>query len=201
MAFNNLSFLSSDEAIIIAIQQNGRNRVKAEDELFKQFQYFIKEGIKQYSLPEEEAFDAYSDAILNTITNIISGIFEKKSSLKTYIFKIFSNKCVDLIRKKTTNKQSIHQTMPIADMMTMIADSAKTIIQELIEKAELDTLKNKIMELGENCRQLLLLFAEGHNDKDIAKLMEYKTADVVKTSRLRCLDKLRQLYTHKQDTK
>jgi RNA polymerase sigma-70 factor (ECF subfamily) len=50
-------------------------------------------------------------------------------------------------------------------------------------------------EMGENCRQLLGLWSESYSDKEIASIMEYKTADVVKTSRLRCLEKLRQLYT------
>ena len=49
-------------------------------------------------------------------------------------------------------------------------------------------------ELGDNCKKLLAMFADGYSDKEIAVSMEYKTADVVKTSRLRCLDKLRQSY-------
>jgi len=49
-------------------------------------------------------------------------------------------------------------------------------------------------ELGENCREMLALFADGYSDKEIAVTMEYKTAEVVKTSRLRCLEKLRQSY-------
>ena len=83
-------------------------------------------------------------------------------------------------------------------MLSMIADSAKTVVQQLIEKTDLDILKNKMKELGENCRQLLAMFADGYNDKEIAIFMEYKSVDVVKTSRLRCLDKLRQLYNNKK---
>ncbi|MEO6550635.1 MAG: sigma-70 family RNA polymerase sigma factor [Ferruginibacter sp.] len=188
---------SSDEELINSLQQNNSLRRKAEEELFNRHAYFIREGMHKFSLPEEEAFDAYSDTILQTIDNIIRGIFEKRSSLKTYLFRIFKNKCVDLIRKKTTNKSSIHQTSSISDMLLMVADSAKTVIQQLIEKTDLDILKNKIKELGDNCRQLLAMFADGYNDKEIAVFMEYKTADVVKTSRLRCLDKLRQLYITK----
>jgi hypothetical protein len=48
--------------------------------------------------------------------------------------------------------------------------------------------------LGESCRKLLALFADGFSDQEIAVAMEYKTAEVVKTSRLRCIDKLRQSY-------
>jgi RNA polymerase sigma-70 factor (ECF subfamily) len=53
-------------------------------------------------------------------------------------------------------------------------------------------------ELGENCRQLLMNWAEGLSDKQIAASMTYKSADVVKTSRLRCLEKLRQSYKFNQ---
>ena len=63
-----------------------------------------------------------------------------------------------------------------------------------MEKADKDLVKQKLKEVGESCRQLLLRWAEGLSDKEIAIAMEYKTADVVKTSRLRCLEKLRQLY-------
>ena len=196
---NNGSGIPGDEELIKGLQQNNAGKRKAEEELFNRHAYFIKEGMNRYSLPEEEAFDAYSDTILQAIDNLAKGLFEKRASIKTYLYRIFNNKCVDLIRKKTTNKSSIHQTTPISDMLTMMADSAKTVIQQLIERSDLDVLKNKIKELGENCRKLLEMFADGYNDKEIATAMEYKTADVVKTSRLRCLDKLRQLYINKKD--
>ena len=200
MAFDNPStILSADDELIASLQENNMLKRKAAEELFNRHIYFIKEGMNKYSLPEEEAFDAYSDTILQAIDNIARGLFEKRASLKTYLYRIFNNKCVDLIRKKTTNKNSIHQTSSISDMLLLVADSAKTVIQQLIEKTDLDILKNKMNELGENCRQLLAMFGDGYNDKEIAILMEYKTADVVKTSRLRCLDKLRQLYINKKD--
>ncbi|MEP7142795.1 MAG: sigma-70 family RNA polymerase sigma factor [Ferruginibacter sp.] len=194
---NNATYNLADEDLIKSLQQNNALKRRAEEELFNRHSYFIKEGMNRYSLPEEEAFDAYSDTILQAIGNIARGLFEKRASVKTYLYRIFNNKCVDLIRKKTTNKSSIYQTAPISEMLAMIADSAKTVVQQLIEKSDLDTLKNKIKELGENCRKLLAMFADGYNDKEIASYMEYKTADVVKTSRLRCLDKLRQLYINK----
>lgn len=199
MTFDSPTIISADEELIKSLQQNNALKRKAEEELFNRHFYFIKEGMNKYSLPEEESFDAYSDTILQAIDNIARGLFEKRSTLKTYLYRIFYNKCVDLIRKKTTNKSSIHQTSSISDMLLMIADSAKTVIQQLIEKTDMDLLKSKMNELGENCKKLLAMFADGYNDKEIAIAMQYKTADVVKTSRLRCLDKLRQLYINKKD--
>jgi len=190
--------VSGDEEIIRQLKESKMVRRKAEEELFSRHIYFIKEGINKYSLDQEDAFNAYSDTIIQVIENVSADRFEKRSSLKTYLYRIFNNKCVDLIRKKTTNKSSVHQTAPISDMLTMISDPAKTIIQQLVEKNDIALLKQKLTEIGDTCKQLLSMFAEGYNDKEIAVTMEYKSPDVVKTSRLRCLDKLRQLYNIKK---
>ena len=201
MDFKTPGYDSEDGHLIENLRQREDTlaKRKAEEELFNRHMYFIREGVKKYSISDEDAFDAYSDTVLQGIENITSGAFEKRSSLKTYFYKIFSNKCVDLIRKKTTNKSSVHQTAPISDMLFMLADSAKTVVQQLVEQSDMSALKKKLQELGDNCRKLLSFFAEGYTDKEIAQAMEYKSADVVKTSRLRCLEKLRQLYKDKKD--
>ena len=190
--------VSSDGELIQNLQENNLLKRKAEDALFNRFAYFIKEGIKKYELQEDESFDAYSDTILHAIDNIRKGHFENRSALKTYLYRIFINKCVDLLRKKTTNKNSVHHTSSVSDMLLLMADPAKTIVQQLIERTDRDALKNRLLELGENCRKLLTLFADGYNDKEVSVLLEYRSADVVKTSRLRCLDKLRLLYNVKK---
>ncbi len=197
MSFDIPSIASSDDALIKNLQQSQPNKRRAEEALFKKYIYFIKEGVNKYSLQEEEAFDAYSDTILQAINNIVSDLFENRSSLKTYLYRIFANKCVDLIRKKTTNKHSVYKTSPVSDMLMMLADPAKTVVQSLMEKNDGEVLKHKMAQLGENCKKLLTMFADGYNDKELAVIMEYKSADVVKTSRLRCLEKLRQLYISK----
>ena len=187
-------FPDADLTILDNLRQTGPARRRGEEQLFTSYTYFIKKGMQKYSLPEEEAFDAYADAVLSAIETITRGSFEGLSTLKTYLFGIFRNKCVDLLRKKATNKSSVHRTTSITDMLFYISDSGKTVIQRLVEQADRDTLKKKLNELGGTCRQLLLLSAEGNTDKQIAELTEYKTAAVVKTSRLRCLEKLRHLY-------
>ena len=186
--------LLTDDELIRIIKENSMEKRQAENRLFNQYSYLIKEGMKKYSLEQEDAFTAFSDAIMQTLDNIGGLHFEKRSSLKTYLYQIFRNKCVDLIRKKTTNKRSIFQTAPMSEMMNMLSDQAKNVIQQLVEKNDFDLLRTRLKELGDNCRKLLLFFADGYNDKEIAVFMEYKTADVVKTSRLRCMEKLRGLY-------
>jgi len=194
MNFPFRSLHPGDQAIINGLAQPGIERRKAEDQLFVTYRYFIREGMQKYRLEEEEAFDAYSDTVLAAIDMIAGGSFEGRSSLKTWLFRIFQNKCVDLVRKKTTNKNSIHQTAPVSDWLHALSDASKTIVQRLVEKADADLLKQRLSELGDKCRELLTLSADGYTDKILAVQLAYKSADVVKTTRLRCLEKLRQLY-------
>jgi len=189
---------SSDEDIIRKLTEAGSNKRKGEDELFSRFSYFIKSGMDRYHLKEDDAFDAYSDTILSAIESISGGQFGNRSSLKTYLFKVFHNKCVDILRKSTTNKSSVNHTTDISNVLLHLSDSAKSIVQLLIEQSDFEEIKRKLNEIGNNCRSLLMMFAEGYTDKEISLSMEYKSADVVKTSRLRCLEKLRNLYLQKR---
>jgi len=196
MGFENASRFTEQD-LIFSLLQDGITRRRGEDQLFEQYAYLMHDATRKHSITYDEAYDAYSDAVLSVIESISNRSFEGRSSLKTYLYQIFHNKCVDLIRKKSTNKYSVHRTVSLPDVLHELSDSAKLIIQQLAEKADLDLLKRKLNELGENCRRLLTLSAEGNADKEIAVLMDYKSSDVVKTSRLRCLEKLRQLYLAK----
>jgi RNA polymerase sigma factor (sigma-70 family) len=187
-------FTKTDQQLIDNLRQDGVIKRRGEEQLFTAYDYFIRQGMHKHSLSEEEAFDAYSDTILSAIEKVHNGSFEGRSSLKTWLYQIFHHKCVDLLRKRATNKNSVHQTASMGDMLLQLSDSSKSIIQNLIDKADWSFLKQKLNELGDTCRRLLVLSADGYSDKEISSVMEYKTADVVKTSRLRCLERLRQLY-------
>jgi RNA polymerase sigma factor (sigma-70 family) len=188
------SFRYTDQEIIEQLRQNGIDKRRSEEELFNRFSYFIREGMTKHVLSEDESFNAYSDTLLAAFENINNAHFEARASLKTYLYQIFHNKCVDLIRKKTTNKNSVHQAEAISDKLMLLSDSARSVVQKLIDKANWNLLREKMGQLEEKCRQLLMYWGDNYSDKEIASLLQYKTADVVKTSRLRCLERLRKLY-------
>jgi len=194
MSSANTSTTIPDETIIQNLLQTGSTRRRGEEDLFNRYSYFIKEGIHKYSLTQEDAFDAYSDTILSAIDRIVKGTFEGRAALKTYLYQIFHNKCVDLIRKNATNKNTVHRTQEVTDMIFHLSDASKSIVQQLIDRSDWDLLRRKLNEIGQNCKELLMFSADGYSDREIVELMTYKTADVVKTTRLRCLEKLRQLY-------
>jgi len=184
----------SDQEIIEQLRQSGIDKRRSEEELFNRFSYFVREGMTKHALSEDESFNAYSDTILAALENIRNTHFEARASLKTYLFQIFHNKCVDLLRKRTTNKNSVHRPETISDRLMHISDSARSVVQKLIDQADWSRLREKLNEMEEKCRQLLMFWGENYTDKEIASFLQYKTADVVKTTRLRCLDRLRKLY-------
>lgn len=182
----------SEQQIVEGLKAGGLERRKHENALFAQFMYLVKQYEKKYSLPEEDVLGAYSDTILTVITNVINGSFEGRASLKSYTSQIFMNKCVDVIRKKTTNKNVVNRPGSIDNLADVLPDKTRNIIQALIDKNERHSLMEKLDALAGKCKQLLLLYEDGYTDQEIAKQMDYKSADVVKTSRMRCLEKLKE---------
>ena len=97
-----------------------------------------------------------------------------------------------MVRKNTTNKSSVHNGTGISDMLEQLPDNAKHVVERMMDKYQLSVIAEKLKEVGEKCKEMLLLFEEGYSDKEIAEKLQYQTAAVAKTSRLRCLDKLRE---------
>ena len=149
--------------LIFGLQQKGHERSKFEFALYQAYNYFIKEGCKKYKLSHDESQIAYSDAVLSVIINITNSNFEGRSSLKTYLFQIYSNKCVDMVRKNTTNKSSVHNGTGISDMLEQLPDNAKHVVERMMDKYQLSVIAEKLKEVGEKCKEMLLLFEEGYS--------------------------------------
>lgn len=183
---------TDENAIIRGIQSGERERPAYEKQLYAHFLYFVRQGMLKYKLPEDDCASAYSDTIIAVISAIVKGTFQGRSSLKSYTFQVFMNKCVDLVRKETTKKNKVNQTASISSMVMELPDRARNAVQQLIAKNERSLMWQKLEEIGEKCKQMLLLFEDSYSDKEIAALMQYGSADVVKTSRLRCIEKLKE---------
>ncbi len=186
--------LPSDTELATGILAGGTSRRLFENKLYEKFYYLIKDGTFKHKITQEEAASSYSDAIIAVIDAIVTGKFLEKAQLKTFVYQIFNNKCVDLIRKNSTNKESVNQGYSIDDLALQMPDDSKLIIQKLSEEFEFDKLKKELIKLGEKCKQMLMAWAEGFSDKEITLMLEYNSPQVTKTSRLRCLEKLKENY-------
>lgn len=182
---------STDQELIQGIRMGGNQRRLFENALYNKYTYLIKDASRKHKIEEEEASMAYSDAILTGIEHIASGRFEGRSELKTYIYQIFYNKCVDVIRKNST-KHSYN--LSLDEILEPIPDQQRGILQEIIRKQDHEKLRNLLTILGERCQALLRRWAEGYSDQESALEFGYNSANVAQTTRLRCLEKLRELY-------
>lgn len=182
---------STDNDLIDGIRSGGTQRRTFENNLYHKYNYLIRDAARKHKIEEEEASMAYSDAVLTIIEHIVSGRFEGRSELKTYLYQIFFNKCVDVIRKNAT-KGAYHHSLD--DILEPIPDPQRTVIQDLIRKQDHEKLRNLLTKLGERCQNLLNRWAEGYSDQESATEFGYNSANVAQTTRLRCLEKLKELY-------
>ncbi|MEO6455084.1 MAG: sigma-70 family RNA polymerase sigma factor [Ginsengibacter sp.] len=183
---------NTDSEIIQGLKANYKERIAWEKIFYSDYAYFIKEGCRKYNLAYDDSFSAYSDAVMSALHNILSDRFDGYSSLKSYLFQIFSNKCVDIVRKNTTNKQGVHYNTTEPEMLGQLPDNARTMVEKMIDQQKKMIIKQHLNTIGEKCKEILLLFEDCLTDKQIAEELEYSNAAVAKTTRLRCLEKLRE---------
>ncbi len=185
-----------DASIIDGLINNPHQRARFEKELYLQYEYFIREGCRKFHLTHEDSFSAYSDTVLAAINNIINNRFDQKFSLKTYLFQIFHNKCVDLVRKISNNREQVHQSSVVPELMGHLPDTVKSVIEKLVSQEEISMVTKYLDSVNDKCKELLLLSVEGYSDKEIAEKLSYNNAAVAKTSRLRCREKIYKLFAN-----
>lgn len=192
----------SDIEIIEGLKSDSKTRRTYENYLYETYFYLVKECMKKYSLSREDALSVYADSLLILIENIINNIFERKSKIKTYFIQIFYNKTVSHLEKKQTNREKFFQDAVSLDSFTVsMPDDCKDIIQILTTEEYVEELKQALANLDDKCRRVLLYWSEGYNDDEIAKMVEYSSGAVVKTTRHRCMERLRAIFSMQKQSK
>ncbi len=146
---------------------------------------FIVWSCKEFRANEEQAKDAFQEAILDFHQNIVSGqLTELISSEKTYLFQIGKHKILNLIKKegRITYNDNL-QLIKGKEFEDYMEDENKAYTQEQISSA--------INKLPEDCQKILKLHYFNEYDMDsIAREMDYKNADTAKAKKSVCMKKL-----------
>ncbi|MFK7972415.1 MAG: RNA polymerase sigma factor [Bacteroidia bacterium] len=175
----------TEAELIQHLKAGGRKKEVAADAIFQQYDGLIKHAQKKHKLNEEEAFDAYSDTIIAIVKQVSAGEFEEKSKLSTYLQTIFFRRCVDQVRKKSTNPVMEPEPPDSKDLSPNA--EARTITRE-----EVLRLKRFMEQLSGNCKELLMLrYYWGYEDMgEIAEKIGIKNANTAGSLRHRCMKKL-----------
>ncbi len=181
---------SGDEEIISGLKEGGSKQQLSETRLNNCFFYFIEEAVRKHRITREDALTAYSEAMLAVIANIRNGKFKGEASLKTYTARIFYFKCVDIINRTPTNLVSL----PLDDRLQDPQDPLHDMQARMQETFREEQFRRAFEKLGEKCREILRMKVQLFSDKQIAEAVGFNSADVAKASRLRCLNKLKELF-------
>ncbi|MEM6803540.1 MAG: sigma-70 family RNA polymerase sigma factor [Bacteroidota bacterium] len=178
----------SDQEIIAGIQAGGIQRQRIENYLFDQHAGLVYQGMKRYRLSEVDALDVYSMSILALSEQIRSNRFQGKSKIRTFLFSIFRNRCINKIRDNKTNKFSF------VDQIPDLPEKAKGVLEQLVIQENFDKIQDCIAKLGEKCEKILMMRDYyGYSLEEIAKEIGFKTSQSVSSMRYRCMEKLKEL--------
>lgn len=180
-----------DEQIIERIRTGGTEANNALKTLMRAWRKkSIIEG-KKYGLNKEEIKDPYQESMIALYENILARKFRGESKLETYWKNIFYRKCVDWLRKnKTSNneefKEHILESPSQFKYVYQIAfDEERKIALRKIVGDCLSKLKN-------DCRELILgTYFKGLENIELALIYKYSSVGVVKTTKYRCMVKLK----------
>lgn len=174
---------SSDIEIIEAIQSpNGQTNATVTTFYEETKQLFIR-FMQKNNGNTADAEDLFQEGMQHLILNIRSGVFQQKSALKTYLFRICRNLWLSRLRRK--NKwQDIQQVLKTETVQNNTP-------QILLEKTERKLLLDKALStLSGACREVLSLWTLGYSMKEIAQKANYKNENSAKKKKSICLKTL-----------
>ena len=138
---------------------------------------------KRYGLSRESLLDAYSDAIIDFKEQVRKHQFQQKSKCSTYFYSIYNNKCIDILRKKTT--YTVTHEIP-----ENLKDTSPDIVQILTFTVERNFLDTLIARLSIGCKEILLDWNDGYSMEEIAARNNLLNAHVARSKRYACFQQL-----------
>lgn len=148
---------------------------------------FIGWGRDNSKLGGHDLADVFQTAVMIAVLNIESGrLSQLAGTLCTYVFGICKNLMQALQRKQS------RVFLPGDELLPVPHDTDPGVEKQMINEEETEKLWARVDALGEPARSLLILtYQEGLTSQEIADVLGYSGADVVRQLRKRALDKLR----------
>ena len=157
---------------------------------------------KNMGISQENAEDIYQDSCIALITNIRNGKLTKlTTSLSSYLLQIYKYQATHLFRRQRRinsftddDFSKVRSDLDSAD--DNFNDDCIDEILDLIDDEDnfydeiLDQVEELVQNLPEPCHTLIWgKFWEKLSHNELAKILDYRSANVSKTQLSRCLDK------------
>jgi len=178
-----------DKKLIDDILEGGIRKRRACNQLLKDhIRYIYSLLIGKLNLTEDDAYTVYHDSWVKVLESIEARTFRGNSKLSTYFYTTlyrtglnFSNRI-----KREPQKES-------TDILVHLEDERVSPSKSLEVSDQIKALEPMMNSLGNNCKDILLKWADGYNMKEIAQILGLANAKVVKARKSQCLKKLKKL--------
>lgn len=157
------------------------------------YEYFplVKNYIIKNSGTSSDAKDVFQESLIILYKKLYKNNFQINSKIETFVFGICKNLWFEELRKR--NKNKLFELKPNIEF----AEDFKNHIEEENKYHRVDLILN---ELGGKCLQILQLFYyKNKTMQEIAKILNYKNVNTVKTQKFKCLERARKLAKNKID--
>lgn len=178
----------NEKKIISALTKGDTNALK---EVYHHYrQPFILWSAARFShLDKTVIEDVYSDLVLDFYENIRKRKYKKQASLKTYLFTLGRNKLINITKKNAMHYNKESDIISNLERRTTVNPVRE---QQLGEHNAI--VKEMMRGLCSDCQKVLTLFYY-HNlsMNEIAEKMGYKNANVAKSKKNVCYNKLKKM--------
>lgn len=153
-------------------QSEAINAILNSTELKKYINYIIKGN------PQIDQKDILHDTIVSFVKSCMKPSFELQDSAIAYLKTIARNHCYMQFRKKKIRQDNLEALSPEELKNEAEYFDRKKIVKELLDK------------IGEDCKEVLYLWAMKFRMREIANKMDYGSESYAKKKKHNCLKKL-----------
>jgi len=171
---------SKDQELLARIEAGDKDALVG---IYKSNYSMIRSYVIKNQGREEDAEDLLQDALIVLWQKVQQGNFVLSSKLSTYMMAI----CKNLWLKRLGKLQKMDGEDKILPHLHVCADNFSDL-------SDFKHLQKAMDEIGDTCKNLLLLFYfDGNDMEQIARKMQFANADTAKAKKYKCFKKLEAL--------
>lgn len=152
--------------------------------IYREFFPRIAHSIRQNSGGDDDAKDVFQDALVVLFKKSSDPEFTLKSSFFTYLYAVARNLWLKRLRKKDRDWVTIDREVESID------DSPRLLDEELVREAQYQLYRRKLTELGDQCRELMLLSLGGMRVSEIVAKMGFSSEGYARKRKFKCKEQL-----------
>ncbi len=173
----------SDQEIIDRVRQNDRTVL---GEIFLEYEKPVCTYVKRHGGSSDDAEDILQETIIVFWQKAVNPEFKLSAKLSTYLVAVAKNKWMAEMRKKNRLSDNI-ETQDLTD-------HEPSSLEIILEDEKLNLVEQALSKLNKTCKDILMMYYfEERSMKNIAELLNFAGASVVKAKKYQCKKALEEI--------